>query len=544
MREYISGAEFRDMLLCASAALEADKQKINELNVFPVPDGDTGTNMSLTLSSAAKELRKKAPKTLTEVADITASALLRGARGNSGVILSLLFRGISKRLKGLDQATAAQFAAAMNEGVEAAYKAVMKPAEGTVLTVSRLAAAAAVEFSATGSDIGLMLVCAHEAAKAALAETIHINPVLTRAGVVDAGGYGYCTILGAMLASFQGTFVAPEAAPEATAQPASEGADFSSFDNEEITYGYCTEFIAARETGKAPELLRAFLESIGDCVVVVDDDDIIKVHVHTDEPGRVLTEALTYGQLLTIKVENMRQQHTKLADSEPKERIAPPENNYGYVAVCAGDGMKELFRELGCDRVVTGGQTMNPSTQDILKEVLQTPAKTVFVFPNNKNIIMAAEQCIPLCTDRKIVVIPTKTVPQGVTAMLSANPDATEEELTRAFTEAIDTVHTAQITYAARDSEFDGLTIHAGEYLALLDGALLGSDSELSVLLDRLSEAFRPFDPAVVTVYYGCDVQEDQARSTLDALAASLPEAETNLIDGGQPVYYYMIAAE
>ena len=544
MREYISGAEFRDMLLCASAALEADKQKINELNVFPVPDGDTGTNMSLTLSSAAKELRKKPPKTLTEAADVTASALLRGARGNSGVILSLLFRGLSKRLKGLEQATAAEFAAAMSDGVEAAYKAVMKPAEGTVLTVSRLAAAAAVEFAATGSDIGLMLVCAHEAAKAALAETIHINPVLTRAGVVDAGGYGYCTILGAMLASFQGTFVAPEAAPEAPAQPSSEGADFSSFDNEEITYGYCTEFIAARETGKAPELLRAFLESIGDCVVVVDDDEIIKVHVHTDEPGRVLTEALTYGQLLTIKVENMRQQHTKLADAEPKERIAPPENNYGYVAVCAGEGMKELFRELGCDRVVTGGQTMNPSTQDILREVLQTPAKTVFVFPNNKNIIMAAEQCIPLCTDRKIVVIPSKTVPQGVTALLSANPDATEEELTRAFTEALGTVHTAQITYAARDSEFDGLTIHAGEYLALLDGALLGSDPALSVLLAKLGEAFRPFDPAVVTVYYGCDVQQEQAQDALKQLAGLLPEAETNLINGGQPVYYYMIAAE
>ena len=538
------------MLLCANAALEENKQRINELNVFPVPDGDTGTNMSLTMNSAAIELGRKQTDTVGAVADCAASALLRGARGNSGVILSLLFRGIAKSLKGRENANAAEFAAAVSAGVDAAYKAVMKPAEGTILTVSRLGAQAAVEFAKESTDFEAMLEALLAAAREALADTQNINPVLRRAGVVDAGGEGFVLVMDAMLGYLQGRTAAPvtAAAPAAAAAP-KEGADFSEFDTGEITFGYCTEFIVARENSKSPELLRSFLNNLGDCVVVVDDDEIIKVHVHTNVPGEVLTEALTYGPLQTVKIENMRNQHTALSGSdapaapEAEPAVAAPEKQFGVVAVSAGEGMANLFRELGVDRVVTGGQTMNPSTEDILTEVNKTPAEIVFVLPNNKNIIMAAQQCIPL-SDKKVIVIPTKTVPQGITAMLSFDPASAEDVIEAEMSAAIESVHTAQVTYAARDSDFDGHDIHKGEYLALMDGALLGSNADLDMVLLTIADAATDLDPEIVSIYYGEDVKADAAQHAAELIGGRLPMSDVNVVDGGQPVYYYMISFE
>jgi DAK2 domain fusion protein YloV len=548
LREFIDGAAFSQMVLRASEALENDKQRINDLNVFPVPDGDTGTNMSLTLSAAAAELRKKEPGTITECADTVASAMLRGARGNSGVILSLLFRGLSKGLKGLEAAGPAEFSAAMSRGVRAAYKAVMKPTEGTILTVSRLASAAAEEFAAEGSDIELMLTHAIEAGREAVADTQNLNPVLKRAGVVDAGGEGYIVILDAMLASLEGRAVAK--AEPAEAQPQT-GNVFAEFDEGEINFTYCTEFIVEKANTKSPMILREFLEGLGDCVVVVDDDEIIKTHVHTNDPGKVLTEALTYGALATVKIENMRKQHTEqmgaaaAAPAAPAEDAspAPAEKKYGAVAVCAGAGLEKLFRELGADGVVSGGQTMNPSTEDILREVNRTPAEIVFVFPNNKNIIMAAQQCAAL-SEKKVVVIPTRTVPQGVTAMLNMDASMEEDELADTFNSVIEGVHTALVTYAARDSEFSGYHIKAGEYLALMDGALIGSYDNQEALLAALGDKLEELSPEFLSVYYGCDVSEQDALDFSGVLEERFADAELTLLSGGQPVYYYMISAE
>ena len=547
MRERIDAAAFKEMFLCANAALEENKQTINDLNVFPVPDGDTGTNMSLTMNAAAIALSKETFEEISDASKCAANALLRGARGNSGVILSLLFRGISKSLKGKETADAKEFAAALTAGVDAAYKAVMKPAEGTILTVSRMAAAAAVEFARDNPDVELLFECLLAAARDALAETIHQNPVLERAGVVDAGGQGFVVVMDAMLAWMQGRAAAPVQADLPADKP-SEGADFSEFDTGEITFTYCTEFIAARETQKSPDLLRTFLENIGDCVVVVPDDEIIKVHVHTNVPGDVLTEALTYGPLQTVKIENMRNQHTVLSgDAQPEApagpEIAPAEKPFGVVTVCAGDGMAEIFSELGADRIVTGGQTMNPSTDDILTEINKTPAETVFVLPNNKNIIMAAEQCVDL-TEKRVVVVPTKTVPQGVAAMLAFDGEQSAEEIADSLGEAAKAVHTVLVTYAARDSDFDGHDIHAGEYLALLDGALIGSFTDFSKLMGAIAGAAAPFDPEIVSVYYGEDVTEEDAGKVGTAMEAAFPDADVNVVNGGQPVYYYMISLE
>lgn len=547
MREIIDAAAFREMFLCANAALEENKQTINDLNVFPVPDGDTGTNMSLTMSAAAIELSKNAHSEIGAVTNCVASALLRGARGNSGVILSLLFRGIAKSLKGKECAGTADFSAALSAGVDAAYKAVMKPAEGTILTVSRVAANAAVEFAKDNDDIELMFDCLLQAAKGALAETVNQNPVLQRAGVVDAGGQGFVVIMDAMLACMQGRAVAPVAAAIPAAAPAT-GADFSEFDTGEITFTYCTEFIVARENQKSPELLRSFLENLGDCVVVVPDDEIVKVHVHTNVPGDVLTEALTYGPLQTVKIENMRNQHTVLSSEtqpiRPEEpAVAPAEKQYGIVTVCAGAGMSEIFQELGADRIVTGGQTMNPSTEDILTEVNKTPAETVFILPNNKNIIMAAEQCVSL-TEKQVVVIPTKTVPEGVAAMLSLDPSGEQAQIVEELTGAAESVHTVLVTYAARDSDFDGHDIHAGEYLALLDGSLVGNYSDFAALLQAVADAVEELEPEIISVYYGEDVQQTAADEVGVVLETAFPDADVNVVNGGQPVYYYMISIE
>ena len=552
MRNTISGQVFAEMIFCASAALDENRQQLNELNVFPVPDGDTGTNMSLTMSAAATALRGRTPSAVGDAADAAASALLRGARGNSGVILSLLFRGLAKSLRGKAECNAADWAKAMCDGVDAAYKAVMKPAEGTVLTVSRCASEAAAERVKAGvTDLEELLGDALAVAKETLAKTVDMNPVLKKAGVVDAGGQGYVVILEAMLLCLQGKFVA-----KAPVTETKTSAEFSAINDEEITFTYCTEFIVAREKQRDPELLRTFLQNLGDCLVLVEDDDIIKVHVHTDAPGRALTEALRYGPLQTVKIENMRNQHTSLADketaaeapkaepeTEPEPEFAPAEKPVGFVAVCAGDGMADLFRSLGADRIVTGGQTMNPSTEDILREVNKTPASTVFVFPNNKNIIMAAEQCIPL-TEKTVRVVPTRTVPQGVAALAYMDPDQSPDELEENFKESAARVHTALITYAARDSDFDGHAIHAGEYLALLDGKLLGSYANLPTLLKELNWAFGELEPEFLTVYYGQDATEQDANGVAESLTSCFPDADVSLVSGGQPVYYYMIAAE
>lgn len=554
MREFIDAAVFKDIILCASAALEQNRQLINELNVFPVPDGDTGTNMSLTMGAAATELRKKSFPSLSAAADCAASAMLRGARGNSGVILSLLFRGLAKRLKGVEKADAKLYAAAMSDGVDAAYKAVMKPAEGTILTVSRVATSAAVEFAEHGSDLELMFSCAVESAIEALADTINLNPVLARAGVVDAGGKGYVFILEATLSVLRGEAYVPEAQPDnAGAFDVQEHADFAAFSPEEIEFAYDTVYIV-RKSGEPLEPLRIYLESIGDSLVISEDDEVFKVHVHTNIPGHALTESQKYGELEVAKIENMRIQAEQVAagqrpttadDAEngPEPCSAAPEKPFGAVAVCAGAGMAGLFRELGADRIVTGGQTMNPSTEDILTEINRTPAETVFVFPNNKNIIMAAEQCIPL-TEKRVVVIPTKTVPQGITALLSLDETATEDEITEGMAEAISGVHTALVTYAARDSDFDGHKIHAGEYLALLDGALVGSYTNVDTLIDELSWSVDELGPAVISVYYGEDVLESDADKVAAKLGACFPDAEISVVNGGQPVYYYMISIE
>ncbi len=563
MRDYIDAAAFKEMVLCAEAALHMNIQPINELNVFPVPDGDTGTNMCLTMQSASNELRKRNFDTISAAADCVASALLRGARGNSGVILSLLFRGISKRFKGLETAGTVEFAGALNDGVDAAYKAVMKPAEGTILTVSRLASKAAYEAATLGADLEGVFICALKAGRNALTDTQNLNPVLKKAGVVDAGGMGYMVILEAMLASLKGEVVSGE-----TSAPVPEeenGNVFGVFDTEEITYAYDTVFIVRKtDENVSTDGLRDYLDSIGDSLVISEGDDEFKVHVHTNIPGVALTEAQKYGTLELAKIENMRTQHDDVAAGrkarttddlyaveEELERMeeeetqpAKPEKKYGTVTVCAGSGMEELFRELGADGVVTGGQTMNPSTDDILREINKTPASTVFVFPNNKNIIMAAEQCTPL-TEKEVVVIPTKTVPQGITAMLNFNPDDEDvQSITEEMNAAIRNVHTVMVTYAARDSDFDGHSIHEGEYLALKDGALLGSFQDLPSLFRETSVAIEDLSPEFVTVYYGADVSEEDANAAGDMLTEHFPDAEINVFSGGQPVYYYMISIE
>ena len=542
MKQILNGADLRRMIISAAAAIEINKQALNELNVFPVPDGDTGTNMSMTINAAAADLRKADEPTLEQSAKIAASAMLRGARGNSGVILSLLFRGISKRLKGETSCDGVVWAAALQEGVDAAYKAVMKPAEGTILTVARLAAAKATEAAQENNHIEFVHEAAIAEAKVALANTVNQNPVLKKAGVVDAGGKGWLVALEAMLASLQGNDVI---VPEGASADVKEAADFSDFDTDDITFTYCTEFIIDRENDLDPEKLREFLSSLGDSLVLVDDEEIIKVHVHTNDPGKALHEAMDYGSFITVKIENMRLQHTEkvMSEQEIAPKIAEPEKPIGVVSVCAGAGLADVFMNLGVDQIISGGQTMNPSTQDILEAVNKVPAETVFVLPNNKNIIMAAEQ-VDALTPKNVIVIPSKTVPQGVTAMLSFNPEGSIEENTEALTEALPMVDTMQITYAARNSDFDGYDIHEGDYLALYGSALFGTSKDIKVLLRSLAEKVRDEGKEYVTIYYGADVKEKHAQKAADIFADICPDADVNLINGGQPVYYYLISAE
>ena len=567
MKKTIDGAMFCRMIRHASASLSNQKQMINDLNVFPVPDGDTGTNMSLTISTAAAELAKKNPTEIGKAASINASGMLRGARGNSGVILSLLFRGFAKSLKDQVEIDGVQFAAALNEGVTAAYSAVMKPAEGTILTVSRLSAARATTAAEKNPAIEYVLSETIKAGETALENTINQNPTLKKAGVIDAGGKGYIIILQGMLDELKGKKMPKEVEPEQKPEQEQpqEKADFSAFQTEDIKYSYCTEFICSRDNDKDPELMRKWLATIGDSLVFVDDDEIIKVHVHTNHPGQVMEEALTYGALLKAKIENMKEQHTEILEKsdleagkqqakeeEPSEEareeeiriIAKPEKKYGYVTVCAGEGITGVFKDLGVDGVISGGQTMNPSTEDILHEIDSTPAEVVFVLPNNKNIIMAAQQCVSLSTEKEVVVVPTETVPQGVSAMMAVDPGATQEENLTAMEAASSKVKTAQITYAARNSNMDGFNIQEGDYLALQDGKLFGTKRELKSLLSDLAKNDAQQQAEFITLFYGEDVSRSEADEALELFTKACPNAEVSSISGGQPVYYYMISAE
>ena len=543
MKQIINGADFRRLVINAAANIELNKQKLNELNVFPVPDGDTGTNMSMTINAASADLRKVEDPSLEKAAKTAASAMLRGARGNSGVILSLLMRGLSNALKGKTEADGVVWAQALQSGVDAAYKAVMKPAEGTILTVARLAAAKAAEAARENNHIEFVHDAAIAEAKIALAGTTDMNPVLKKAGVVDAGGKGWLLALEAMAMAMKGEDL--NVTVSAEGGETKDAADFSDFNTEDITFTYCTEFIIQRENDNDVEPFRAFLDSLGDSLVLVDDEEIIKVHVHTNDPGKALHEAIEYGSFVTVKIENMRLQHTEkvMTENEKAPKIAAPEKPFGVVSVCAGSGLADVFQNLGVDGIISGGQTMNPSTQDILTAVNAVPAETVFVLPNNKNIIMAAEQ-VDALTEKNVVVIPSKTVPQGITAMLSFNPEGTQEENVEALTEALGTVDTMQITYAARNSDFDGFDIHEGDYMALYGSQLFGTSKDIKVLLRSLAEKVRDEGKEYITIYYGEDIKERHAQKAADIFADICPDADVNLIRGGQPVYYYMISAE
>ena len=556
MHDTINGAMFKEMLLFGAVSITQAQQAINDLNVFPVPDGDTGTNMSLTIQTAAQELKKISPATVDQAASVTASALLRGARGNSGVILSLLFRGISKSLKGCAEADGCTLAAALQEGVSAAYNAVMKPAEGTILTVSRLAAERAVSAAAECNSADYVLEQAIAQGEITLGQTTDMNPVLKKAGVVDAGGKGFLLILSGMLSALRG-----EERPELTQEAAQEKADFAMLSEEDITFTFDTVFIV-RKSGRSIEPFRKFLDGIGDSLVIGEDDETFKVHVHTDIPGEALTEAQKYGTLELAKIENMRTQAQQLAaggaaqstdDLEAVERElesaeageeAAPEKEFGFLAVCAGSGLAEVFTDLGVDGIISGGQTMNPSTESILKEIKKVHARTVFVLPNNKNIVMAAQQCVGL-TEKNVIVIPTASIPQGISALMAVDPDAEDaQEIEQAMNEAAKLVSTAQITYAARNSDFDGFDIHEGDYLALLDGKLLGTDRDVACLLEDLSDEAASRGAEFITLFYGEDVSEEDAQKARKVFSLKCPDAEISLIRGGQPVYYYIISIE
>ena len=561
MGQAVDGKTLAAMLIHASASLDAEKQKINELNVFPVPDGDTGTNMSLTIGTAAAELRQKNPATVGQATALCASAMLRGARGNSGVILSLIFRGFSRAMKDKDTMDGIDLADAINAGVIAAYRAVMKPAEGTLLTVSRLAGDRAGRAAEENTAFEYVLASAIDRAREALADTIHQNPVLKKAGVVDAGGMGFVVVLQAMLDELQG-IPAPQSGQE-EAKP-QEKADFGALAEEELTFTYDTVFIVRRTGGKPLEEYRAWLETIGDSLVIGEGDEEFKVHVHTDDPGLALTKAQEYGTLELAKIENMRTQRDELAAGKQAQSTddleaveaeleameqgdtpsAPPEKKYGFVAVAAGAGLAKVFFDLGADGVISGGQTMNPSTEDILKQIRKTPAEIVYVLPNNKNIIMAAQQCVDLVEDKKVIVLQAKTVPQGISAMIAMDPDGEEADNTAAMEAAMAGVTTMEVTYAARDSEFDGTAIHAGDYLLLVDNQLFGTEKNLDAALDKLAQESAQRGGEFISIFYGEGVQAGEAEGAQAKFEAACPEAEITTLEGGQPVYHYLISVE
>lgn len=547
----INGKIFRDAVISASNNISNHKKEVDELNVFPVPDGDTGTNMSMTVSNAARRLATFSDDSIGVVAAEVANCLLRGARGNSGVITSLLFRGISKGFKGLDEADGKQLAQALQKGVDAAYKAVMKPTEGTILTVARLAAEKAAAEAEVNNDPVEVFRAAVKEADIALEKTPELLPVLKTAGVVDSGGKGLTFIFKGMLQVFEGGEIIESNTRKQEDKPKKSAVSLA---QEEIKYTYCTEYIVNKsEEGVSALKLRAYLETIGDSCVVVDDEKIIKIHVHTDHPGKAIEEGLKFGALVNMKIENMRDQNEKYKHDEESRAVdsngdtvksAEPENEYGFVAVAAGKGIVEMFGEIGADRVVSGGQTMNPSTDDILKAVEATPAKTVFVFPNNKNIIMAAEQAVPFAT-RRLVVIPTRSIPMGISAMLAFDEDASVEDNINAMQAAADSVGTGLLTYAVRDSEYEGYSIKKGEIMAMANGKMSFVDTDVEHAAVRLTKSLVKKDTAMITLIYGEGVTEETAENTKKAIEKKVPsDVEICVINGGQPVYYYIISVE
>ena len=555
-----NGNILRDAIISAANNIANNRKQVDDLNVFPVPDGDTGTNMSMSIGNAARELERLDNETVSKVASVAASALLRGARGNSGVITSLLFRGFAKGFKDADEITSENLSAAFAFGVEAAYKAVMKPTEGTILTVARVASEYATVAKTEGKDPLQVFEAAMEGANVALANTPELLPVLKKAGVVDAGGKGFVVILEGMYSVLRdGVMIESKASATAEVEEEESRNAAGEFEGD-INFPYCTEFIVNRDENcdKEPSELRAYLESIGDCVVVVDDEEIIKVHVHTDHPGNAIEKALTFGPLVKLKIENMCDQHerakhdaqnaskkpAKNADRTETIKSVAPEKHYGFVSVSAGDGLAELFRDLGVDTIVSGGQTMNPSTDDILRAIEATPAETVFVLPNNKNIIMAAEQAIPLAT-RKVIVIHTRTIPQGITCALNFDPEADDNTNAMTMQSAIDNVSTGQVTFAARDSEFDGKAIKQGELLALENGKITFTETDLEKCMLKLSKQMIKKNSEFVTIFYGEDITEEQAEAIYNSINEKFGDkVEITLVNGGQPVYYFIMSVE
>ncbi|WOC31981.1 MULTISPECIES: DAK2 domain-containing protein [Caproicibacterium] len=554
----INGTILRNAMISGANNIAKHRSSIDELNIFPVPDGDTGTNMSMTMANASAELQKTEGGTISEVARVAASGLLRGARGNSGVILSLLFRGFADGVKGLEAASGTDLANALAIGVEAAYKAVMKPTEGTILTVSRVASEKAKAAAEIDDDPLYVWNAVCKGAEEALAETPELLPVLKKAGVVDAGGKGLCCIFDGMMSVLRDGVVLPAAEETVTEDLSSNDAFRSAaaeFD-QDIRFTYCTEFIASREKDphKDPEELRRYLQTIGDCVVVVADDDIVKTHVHTEQPYLALEAALTYGQLLTVKIENMKEQHRKAKEANDaakakaeREALKPvePTEEVGFVAVAAGEGLKTLFTDLGCTHVVSGGQTMNPSTEDILEAVLATPGKTVLVLPNNKNITMAAEQVIPLVKDRKVMVLPTRTIPQGLSAMLAYDPDSTCEVNAVKMMEAAGSVETGTVTFAARDSEYGGRRIKEGDILGLVNGKLTLVEKDIIHTCSKLTRSMVNRSTSFITIIYGADITEEQANDAYNRIKSKISsDVEITLVNGGQPIHYFLISVE
>ncbi len=561
----INGSRFKNALISGANNIIKNKEEINALNIFPVPDGDTGTNMAMTIESAANALAELDSPTVAQTASTAASAMLKGARGNSGVILSLLFRGISNGLKEKIVMDGKDFVNALELGVKAAYEAVMNPTEGTILTVARLACEAgkiAIEYE---DDPVIIFNTVCDAAHKALKTTPDLLPVLKKAGVVDAGGKGLCVILDGMQSLIRDGLMIENTEEKTDSTKEDSTAEFfrnaaAEFDSV-INFTYCTEFIIGKDPAvtKNAKELRTFLEAIGDCVVVADDDEIIKVHVHTENPGQALEKALVFGQLLTVKIENMKEQHRKAAEKNEKEKAAreaeakkreslrpvEPIEDVGFVAVASGEGLENVFKELGCTQIVSGGQSMNPSTEDIMEAVLATPAKNVFVMPNNKNIRLAAEQVIPLVTDRNVIVIPTKTIPQGLVAMLSYSPDATIDLNADYMLTAAKGVSTGSVTYAARNSEFGNTRIKEGDIIALNNGKLTLKDRDPVHAVVKLAKDMITRETSYITVIYGEGITEEQAQSALESIQNRVGSGvEVSLINGGQPIYYFLLSVE
>lgn len=547
----ISGKMLRDAIMSGANNIINNKNTVDELNVFPVPDGDTGTNMSMTIKNALPELSMMSDSvTVGAVASAAASAMLRGARGNSGVILSLLFRGFSKGLSGKTEAEASDIARSLSLGVEAAYKSVMKPTEGTILTVARESAEAASKKAAETNDIAELFGVIVSAAEAALDKTPELLPVLKKAGVVDAGGMGYLMIMRGIKSAVDGSGAIEALETEEYAkEPVITNAAGSV--QADIEFTYCTEFLVKKKPDcKDAKLLRAYLETIGDCVVVVDDDDIIKVHVHTEHPGKALEQGLLFGMLVNLKIENMKEQHKtqeKKVEMAKKKKAQPvkPENEYGFVSVVNGAGLEAIFTDLGADSIVRGGQTSNPSTEDIVEAIMATPAKNVFVLPNNKNIIMAAEQAVKLVKDRKVIVLQTRTIPQGITAMIAFDGSLGVKENGVNMTKALDRVGTGTVTFAVRDSEFDDKKIRQGDILAMENGKLALVERDVKKALVRITKRLVKGDSSYITVIYGSDVTDDDAQEAYELLKSKLgDDLEIVLVNGGQPIYYYIVSVE